>query len=214
VCSGQVEELSVRGKIAVEQKKILNDYNVSLGEANINDAEDEYLQLSAQIDKITLKLFNETIKTSKVERALSLVDRLHLEKSFDIAIQISDRMGHRKLSDLIDEVKIQRFPPVDEDFFDDNNSLGSRERSDNYDEAMTLERQERGIRGISPEIGTPKARTPRDDASESTHDESPPNASLKRKFEDNAAVSTKRRNPFAKVGIQLSLIFAFCLEHF
>jgi hypothetical protein len=51
--SGQVEELSVRGKIAVEQKKVLIDYNVAQGNVNINDAEDEYLQLSAQIVSFT-----------------------------------------------------------------------------------------------------------------------------------------------------------------
>ena len=44
-----MEELSVRGKIAVEQKKLLDDYNVAQGEGNINDAEDEYLKMSAQI---------------------------------------------------------------------------------------------------------------------------------------------------------------------
>eukprot|EP00804_Cyclotella_cryptica_P016909 CCRYP_001865-RA/>CCRYP_001865-RA protein AED:0.05 eAED:0.05 QI:78/1/1/1/1/0.75/4/1399/978 len=46
---GQVEELSIRGKIALEQKKVLNDYNTAHGEGNANDAEDEYIQLSAQI---------------------------------------------------------------------------------------------------------------------------------------------------------------------
>ena len=62
--SGQVEELSVRGKIAVEQKKLLDDYNVAQGEGNINDAEDEYLKMSAQIvreqlmDRLYPNLFN------------------------------------------------------------------------------------------------------------------------------------------------------------
>lgn len=62
--SGQVEELSVRGKIAVEQKKLLDDYNVAQGEGNINDAEDEYLKMSAQIvreqlmDHLYPNLFN------------------------------------------------------------------------------------------------------------------------------------------------------------
>ena len=153
-----------------------------------------------------MKLFNETIKNGKVERALSLVDRLHLEKSFDIAIQVSDRMGHRKLSDLIEEIKLNRFPAEnEEDLFDDNNSFGSRERSDSYDEAsVTSERGgQQQVRGISPEIHTPNARrTSRDDMSESTHEESPPKASLKRKFDNNVAVASKKRNPFAKVSIQ------------
>lgn len=153
----------------------------------------------------------EIIKTGKFERALSLMNRLHLEKSFDIAIDSSDRMGHRKLSDKIEEMKLQRFPAVDEDdFFDDNNSLGSREKSGSNDEAsVTSERVgHRAVRGISPEIHTPNARRSSrdDDASESTREESPPKASLKRKFEDNAAASTtaKRRNPFAKVSHAVS----------
>jgi hypothetical protein len=129
-----------------------------------------------------------------------------LEKSFDIAIQVSDRMGHRKLSDLIEETKLQRFPSVDdEEFFNYNNSYGSRERSDSFDEAsVTSDREDqRHVRGISPEIHTPKARkTSRDDSSQSTHEESPPKA-LKRKFEDDAAVPTKKRNPFAKVRVHL-----------
>ena len=233
--SGQVEELSVRGKIAMEQKKLLNDYNVAQGEGNINEVEDEYLKMSAQIvcdqsmnhlcpnlfitnhtpiltrqDKVTLKLFIETIKASKVERALSLVHRLHLEKSFDLAIQASDRMGHRKLSDLVEDIKLQRFPSVDEeDIFDDNDSYGSRHRSDSYDEASVTSNVEdqREVRGISPEIHTPRAgRTSRDDMSQSTQEESPPKASLKRKFENDVVdVSTKRRNPFAKVSTVLFL---------
>ena len=155
---------------------------------------------------MTLKLFMEIMKTGKLERALSLMNRLHLEKSFDIAIDSSDRMGHRKLSDKIEEIKLQRFPSVDDEEFFDDNSLGSRERSDSYDEAsVTSEPDERrAARGISPESHTPKARRSAhdDDASESTREESPPKASLKRKFEDNVVTSSKRRNPFAKVSLQ------------
>ena len=165
--------------------------------------------ISTQQDKVTLKLFNETIKSSKVERALSIVHRLHLEKSFDIAIQASDRMGHRKLSDLVEDIKLQRFPSVDEDdLFDDNNSYGSRDRSDSYDEASVTSNIEdqREVRGISPETHTPRAgRTSHDDMSESTQEESPPKASLKRKFDNDVDVSTKRRNPFAKVSTVLFL---------
>lgn len=47
--SGQVEELSVRGKIAIEQKKVLTDYSVAQGECDVNAAEEEYLQLSVQV---------------------------------------------------------------------------------------------------------------------------------------------------------------------
>ena len=156
---------------------------------------------------MTLKLFNEIIKAGKVERALSLVHRFHLEKSYDIAIQVSDRMGHRKLSDFIEDSKLQRFPSVeDDDLFDDSNSIGSRQKSKSFDEAsITSDREDqRDVRGISPEIHTPKGRHSREVQSELTDEESPPRsrASLKRQLEDDRVVpQTKRPNPFTKVSV-------------
>lgn len=148
------------------------------------------------------------MKTGKLERALSIIHRLHLEKSFDIAIQASDKLGHRKLSDLIEDIKLERYPPVDDDdLFDGDNSIDSRERTDSYDEAsVTSDRVEQvKVRGISPEIRTPMGRREaHDDSSEVTREESPRKASLKRKFEENVSTSTKRRNPFAKVSLQHS----------
>jgi chromosome transmission fidelity protein 4 len=60
-------------------------------------------------DKVTLKLFITIATTGKLEMALDLVDRLHLEKSFDIAMTVADRLNHRNLSDRIDEKKELRF---------------------------------------------------------------------------------------------------------
>lgn len=60
-----------------------------------------------------MKLFAATVDAGKLERALDLVDRLHLEKSFDLAIQLADH--HRKLADLIEDAKFQRFAPAEED---------------------------------------------------------------------------------------------------
>jgi chromosome transmission fidelity protein 4 len=153
---------------------------------------------------VTLKLFNEIIKAGKVERALSLVHRLHLEKSYDIAIQVSDRMGHRKLSDFIEDSKLQRFPAVEDDLFDHSNSIGSRQKS--FDEAsITSDREDqRDVRGISPEIHTPKGRHSREVQSELTDEESPPRSrvSLKRQLEDDRVLpQTKRPNPFTKVSV-------------
>lgn len=70
---GQAEELSVRGQIAFEQKKWLTDYNISQGVGNANDAEDEYLQLSAQIVRYFWHL-------------ILLLLHLHLHFSHDIII--------------------------------------------------------------------------------------------------------------------------------
>lgn len=148
---------------------------------------------------------------------MSIIHRLHLEKSFDIAIQASDKLGHRKLSDLIEDIKLERYPPVEEDdLFDGDNSIDSRERSDSYDEASVtsdrVEHRDVKVRGISPEIRTPMGRREaHDDSSEATREESPLKASLKRKFEDNVSTSTKRRNPFAKVSYLQPLLHCLAL---
>lgn len=71
-----------------------------------------FLQLK---DKVTLKLFMTTVNAGKLERALDLVDRLHLEKSFHIAMTVADRLNHRNLSDRIVEKKDLKFM-VDEPF--------------------------------------------------------------------------------------------------
>jgi chromosome transmission fidelity protein 4 len=58
-------------------------------------------------DKVTLKMFASIVEAGKLERALDLVERLHLEKSYDLAMTIADQ--HRKLVDRIEEVKDRRF---------------------------------------------------------------------------------------------------------
>jgi len=48
------------------------------------------------------------VDANKLERALDAVDRLHLEMSYDLAIQIAGR--HDKLADLIEGAKDRKFP--------------------------------------------------------------------------------------------------------
>ena len=59
-------------------------------------------------------MFAAVVEAGKLERALDLVERLHLEKSFEIAMTIAD--NHRKLVDLIEDVKDRRFPLEDIDY--------------------------------------------------------------------------------------------------
>jgi hypothetical protein len=59
-------------------------------------------------------MFAATIEAGKLERALDLVERLHLEKSFDLAMTIAD--NHRKLVDLIEDVKYSKFAPQEADY--------------------------------------------------------------------------------------------------
>lgn len=54
-----------------------------------------------------LKLFSEVVQSGKLDRALDLVDRLHLEKSYELAIKLS--AGYRKLADLIEDAKEDKF---------------------------------------------------------------------------------------------------------
>jgi chromosome transmission fidelity protein 4 len=60
-----------------------------------------------------LKLFAATVDAENLEGALDLVDRLHLEKSFNLAIRLADH--HRKLADLIEDAKDRRFAPEEEE---------------------------------------------------------------------------------------------------
>ena len=62
---------------------------------------------------MTLKLFAAMVDANKLERALDLVDRLHLEKSYDLAIQLADRQ--HKLADLIEEARDRRFGADDDE---------------------------------------------------------------------------------------------------
>jgi chromosome transmission fidelity protein 4 len=59
-------------------------------------------------------MFAATIEAGKLERALDLVERLHLEKSFDLAMTIAN--NHRKLVDLIEDVRNNKFPPQEPDY--------------------------------------------------------------------------------------------------
>lgn len=162
---------------------------------------------------MTLSLFSNVVSAGKVERAFDLVQRLHSEKSFEVAIQMADRVGHRKLSDRIEEVKLQRYPPIEEsdEPFDDSASFDERSSgSFADDEPVIATRQQRleMSQRISPEggVSTPRQQRQSHDTAEdeiggeySTDAESPPRESLKRKFEqDDAPVSKKRINPFAK----------------
>ncbi|KAL3764899.1 hypothetical protein ACHAW5_003548 [Stephanodiscus triporus] len=220
--SGPFEECSVRAIFALNQEKVLDEYLVSLGEANEEEIEEKNFDNCRRVDKVTLKLFSSVVQAGKVERGFDLVQRLHSEKTMDLAIQIADRLGHRKLSDRIEEMKLQKYPPIDEydegEPFDDAASFDSgrrKGRSGSFDgeeeEPVIVTRQQRleHSQKISPDGGglcTPRqlTRSPNNHAGGvkgeySTDEESPPHKSLKRKIElDDARVSKKRMNPFAK----------------
>lgn len=107
--SRALEEVYIRAKAALRQKKIMNEFKSSEG-ADPNQLEDEYDKLSAQLDKVTIKLFLAACETGKVERALDLCSRLHLDQSFGIVLQVADRFNFGKLIEQIGLVRDQMFP--------------------------------------------------------------------------------------------------------
>lgn len=167
----------MRAKLALNQKK----YNVAGAAAagyDVTDLEEEYSGLCAQVDKVTLKLFMSTAEAGKLERSLDLVQRLHLEKSFDIAITVAERMRHDELSDKIEDIKDRRFA-IDEEEEDEDEMF-----PDTQPEKSAHGTPDRpSTRNISPETASGNKR-PRD--------------------KDEELVSTVRRkiNPFAKKRIE------------
>ena len=63
------------------------------------------------------------VDAGKLESAFDLVSRLHLEKSYDIAIRLADRQY--KLADMIEKAKNFKFPE-DDDEEDDHNPCDFR----------------------------------------------------------------------------------------
>ena len=196
-----LEELSIRAGLALAQKKFMQTAAPTHEEEGL---EDEYHALCAQVvskdsspmvvdcctfpasepipcqDKVTLKLFMAVVEAGKLERALDLVDRLHLEKSYDIAVMVADRLNHRNLSDRVEELRERRFI-LDDDDDDDGteanfDSIGNENLTPADDDGLVQSRQ------ISPDL----------------------NRRAKRKFDAAPAPSCeqepkqKRRNPFAK----------------
>jgi chromosome transmission fidelity protein 4 len=150
--SSALEEISVRANLALSQKKFVNEI-VAVDDPDKEELDAEYDGLCAQVDKVTLKLFMNMADAGKVESALDLVDRLHLEKSFEIAITVADRLNHRNLSDRIVDKKEARFmvdDPMD-DFVQDDyepryGEFASKEGLADEDEVMST-----SSRRISPD---------------------------------------------------------------
>lgn len=147
--SAPIEELSVRANLALNQKKLVVANSASRG-FDVSELEDEYKGLCAQVDKVTLKLFMATVEAGKLERALDLVERLHLEKSFDIAITVAERMNYRTLGDKVEHVKHRRFAVEEED--DDDFGQTEELFPDSQVEPITeVHTPHRPSRNISPE---------------------------------------------------------------
>lgn len=73
-------------------------------------------------------MFASTVEAGKLERALDLVERLHLEKSYELAMAIAD--SHRKLVDLIEDAKERKFLPDEQEDYEDEESPDFTEGTD------------------------------------------------------------------------------------
>ena len=87
------------------------------------------------------------VDANKVERAADLVERLHNEVSFDLAIRIAGR--HDKLADIVEQAKFNKFSPPD-----DEHALSDEEEYSNSPETTLLKRFEApSSRNVSPDAG-------------------------------------------------------------
>lgn len=177
-----MDEICVRANLALENKKFLQDLEVSANPTVADELDDEYNQACAKVDKVTLKLYFTHLQNGKLENAYDLAQRLHLEKSFEIAMEAADRSGYSRLSDRIHDVREHRFPILDvsedEDHFDDGQSII---------DISTTEPNVNGRR-ISP-IST--SRTKRKDTEEDNDD-------MEESSPESSTNGNRRINPFAK----------------
>jgi hypothetical protein len=93
-------------------------------------------------------LFAALVDASKLERAYDLVNRLHLEKSFEIAMTIANR--HRTLVDMIEEAMDRRFGAPED---------GGGDGGDDDDDDSSIGRAHTRV---SPEANPPRNKRPSD----------------------------------------------------
>jgi len=204
-----LEELSVRANLALNQKKFMNGI-IAVDDADEEELQEEYDALSAQVDKVTLKLFMTTVEAGKVERSLDLVDRLHLEKSFDIAIRVADQMNHRNLSDRIEDIKDRKFaePQEEEEAEEDYDESAN---SSHYGNHFTGESPQAHLddgtedsRRISPDVGSRLGKRTLEDTydehDEDDEDPSPKPVKQRTRFDlqPKKKFNPTQMNPFAK----------------
>jgi len=175
-----MEEVSLRANLALSHKSFLNEF-LAGNDVSVDNEEmqSEYDTMCAQVDKITLKLFFSFLSAGKTERGLDMVNRLHLEKSFDIAFTAADRLGHQRLGDRIFDKKNEKFK---DDDFDDNQSydesiMSASERHHRRDDESIMSSV------ITPEVTESRGKRIRQDFDE-------PSVKPKRR---------KKANPFATI---------------
>jgi hypothetical protein len=98
------------------------------------------------------------VDANKIERAADLVDRLHNELSFDLAIQIAGR--HDKLADIIDEIKFKKFNLAESATTDESHYMPFDEEGCSDSPETTLMKSH----NVSPDAGFGAKSTKRETA--------------------------------------------------
>jgi len=109
-----LDEICVRANLALENKRFVQEIEVSANPGMEEDLEDEYSRACAKVDKATLTFFFKLMEDEKLENAYDLAQRLHLEKSLEIASTAADRVGQARLSDRIHDLRDMRFPLIED----------------------------------------------------------------------------------------------------
>lgn len=195
-----LEDLQVRADLSLKQKKFVN-YSIAPDDEELMN---EYDAMCAQVDKVTLKLFFDILKAGKVERALDLVERLHLEKSFEIAVKASDRLNFLKLSDRIEAARDARFPPEQFDEEEEEMEDGVDRRyfaqrplnTDRYEDDRDVDEESvQSSTAITPDVnrrgGVKRNR-------EEFHSDIEEEEEVEEEPEQRPAPSKRKINPFAK----------------
>lgn len=184
-----MDEVAVRSNLALENKKFMHELELLDNPAAEEELEDEYSQACTNLDKVILKLIFEMLKNNKIENVFDLSQRLHLEKSFEIAMEAADRFGQTKLSDRIYDVREQRFPAVQEEEVEEQQE--DEQSYESMEERNTRPLMQRAP--ITPAEALPngKRRLQQDEESFASDDESIEEPLAKR-------LKAKARNPFSK----------------
>jgi hypothetical protein len=99
------------------------------------------LTFQAQLDGLILQLLNGACKADKLVRAVDLAMRLHLERSYDIAIQLAQRAQSTKLAQRIHILKRAKFGElaIDSEEEEDEQEAAKKRRLAEEEQELDLE---------------------------------------------------------------------------
>ncbi len=76
------------------------------------DDQQELQAAEAELDKKIIKMYHKAIKDNRVVRALDLASRLHLQRSYGVAMQVAQSAGASNLGGKVQALMMEKFQPV------------------------------------------------------------------------------------------------------